>query len=271
MKILVARRRDAMILGGMLLVMAVIWMVPIVSALNRSLVFNGLENYTSLFSQPIGGITIWQTFVNSGIIAIGHATLVMSVSALAGFAFAKLDFPYRNVIFYLVIICLAVPGTALLVPLYRILDTLGLLDTYFAVILVEAALTMPFGVLLMRNYFGNLPNTVMESGTIDGAGPFGIFRHIYLPLARPALIPLGVLSVMWSFQDFLMPLMFLTDPQLTTAAMAVSSFQEYLSFTPDNIGRYNAALVLLAIPALVLVIFGQRFITQGLTSGGIKE
>ncbi len=76
---------------------------------------------------------------------------------------------------------------------------------------------------------------------------------------------------MWSFQDFLLPLMFITDPQLTTAAMAVSSFQEYLSFTPDNIGRYNASLVLLAIPALVLVIFGQRFITQGLTSGGIKE
>ncbi len=76
---------------------------------------------------------------------------------------------------------------------------------------------------------------------------------------------------MWSFQDFLLPLMFITDPQLTTASMAVSSFQEYLSFTPDNIGKYNASLVLLAVPALVLIVFGQRFITAGLTSGGIKE
>jgi len=140
-----------------------------------------------------------------------------------------------------------------------------------AVILPETALTLPFGVLLMRNYFGNLPDTYMESAALDGASMFAIFRRIYLPLARPALIPLGVLAVMWSFQDFLLPLMFLTDPQLTTAAMAVSNFQEWLSFTPDNIGRYNASLVLLAIPALVLVIFGQRFITQGLTSGGIKE
>ena len=260
-----------MLLGSILLAMAIIWMVPIVSALNRSLVFNGLENYTSLFTEPIGGVTIIRTFVNSGIIAIGHATLVMAISALAGFAFAKLDFPYRNLIFYLVIICLAVPGTAIIVPLFRILDTLELLDTYLAVILPETALTLPFGVLLMRNYFGNLPDTYMESAALDGASMFAIFRRIYLPLARPALIPLGVLAVMWSFQDFLLPLMFLTDPQLTTAAMAVSNFQEWLSFTPDNIGRYNASLVLLAIPALVLVIFGQRFITQGLTSGGIKE
>ncbi len=271
MKILIARRRDAIILGSILLVMAVVWLIPIFSALNRSLVFNGLENYTSLLTEPIGGIHIWQTFLNSGIIALGHATLVVGISSLAGFAFAKLDFPNRDLIFYLAIICLAVPGTAIIVPLFRILGTLGLLNTYWGVILPETALTLPFGVLLMRNYFGNLPDTYMESATIDGAGMFTVFRRIYLPLARPALIPLGVLAMMWSFQDFLLPLMFITDPKLTTAAMAVSSFQEYLSFTPDNIGRYNAALVLLAIPALVLIVFGQRFITQGLTSGGIKE
>lgn len=271
MKIIVSRRRDALIMGGMLLVMAAVWLIPIFSALNRSLVFNGIANYTSLLTEPIGGITIYQTFLNSGIIALGHATLVLSISSLAGFAFAKLDFPNRNLIFYLAVICLAVPGTAIIVPLFRTLDTLELLDTYWAVILPETALTLPFGVLLMRNYFDNLSDTYMESATIDGAGTFAVFRHIYLPLARPALIPLGVLAMMWSFQDFLLPLMFITDPQLTTAAMAVSSFQEYLSFTPDNIGRYNASLVLLALPALVLIVFGQRFITQGLTSGGIKE
>jgi raffinose/stachyose/melibiose transport system permease protein len=271
MKILISRRSDALILGGIMLVMAVIWLVPILSALNRSLVFNGIENYISVLTEPIGGITIYRTFLNSAIIALGHATLVLGISSLAGFAFGKLDFPYRNVIFYLAIITLAVPGTAIIVPLFRILDTIGLLDTYLAVILPETALTLPFGVLLMRNYFGNLPDEYMESATIDGASTFQVFRRIYLPLARPALIPLGVLAIMWSFQDFLLPLMFITDPELTTAAMAVSSFQEYLSFTPDNIGKYNAALVLLAVPALVLIVFGQRFITQGLTSGGIKE
>lgn len=271
MKILMARRRDSIILGVLLLIMAAVWLVPIFSALNRSLVFNGLENYTNLLTEPIGDITIYQTYFNSAVIAAGHATFVVAISALSGFAFGKLDFPYRNLIFYLVVICLAVPGTAIIVPLFRILGTLGILDTYFAVILPETALTLPFGVLLMRNYFAGLPNEYMESATIDGAGVFAVFRRIYLPLARPALIPLGVLAIMWSFQDFLLPLMFITDPQLTTASMAVSSFQEYLSFTPDNIGKYNASLVLLAVPALILIVFGQRFITAGLTSGGIKE
>ena len=167
--------------------------------------------------------------------------------------------------------CLAVPGTAVIVPLFHILRTAGLLDTYWAVILPETALTLPFGVLLMRNYFDSLPNDYIESATVDGASVWQVFRFVYFPMARPAAINLAVLSVMWSFQDFLLPLLFITKSEMTTAAMAVSTFKEYLSFTPDNIGKYNASLVLLAVPALILVIFGQRFIRQGLTSGGIKE
>jgi ABC-type glycerol-3-phosphate transport system permease component len=157
------------------------------------------------------------------------------------------------------------------VPLFHTLKSLGLLDSYWAVILPETALTLPFGVLLMRNYFDSLPNDYMEAAMIDGASIPQVFRFVYLPMARPAVINLGVLCVMWSFQDFLLPLLFITKPELTTASMAVSTFQQYLSFTPDNIGKYNASLVLLAIPALILVIAGQRFIRQGLTSGGIKE
>ena len=132
-------------------------------------------------------------------------------------------------------------------------------------------MTLPFGVLLMRNYFDSLPNDYIESATVDGASVWQVFRFVYFPMARPAAINLAVLSVMWSFQDFLLPLLFITKSEMTTAAMAVSTFKEYLSFTPDNIGKYNASLVLLAVPALILVIFGQRFIRQGLTSGGIKE
>ena len=271
MRILITRKADSIILGALLLLMAAIWAVPIYSAINRSLVFNGWQNYVSLFTEPIGGVTIYRTYLNSAVTAVGHVFFVLTVSSLSGFAFSKLSFAGKNVIYYLVIICLAVPGTAIIVPLFHTLRTFGLLNTYWAVILPQAALTLPFGVLLMRNYYDNLPNEYMEASTIDGANLFEVFYKIYLPLSRPALINLGVLCVMWSFNDFLLPLMFLNKPEMTTAAMAVQSFKEYLSFTPDNIGKYNASLVLLAIPALTLVIFGQRFITQGLTSGGIKE
>ena len=271
MKILLTRKVDSFILGTILLIMAALWLVPIYSALNRSLVFNGLQNYLSLFTEPIGGVTIYRTYSNSAVNAVGHAFFVLTISSLSGFAFSKLSFAGKNLIYYLVIICLAVPGTDIIVPLFQTLRTLNILNTYLAVILPEAALTLPFGVLLMRNYYDNLPNEYMEAATIDGANLFQAFYKIYLPLSRSALISLGALAVMWSFNDFLLPLMFLTKPDMTTAAMAVQSFREYLSFTPDNIGKYNASLVLLGLPALLLVIFGQRYITQGLTAGGIKE
>lgn len=271
MKLLVARRSDAILLGVMLFVMAGLWMVPIISALNRSLVFNGTDNYVKILTEPTAGVTIYQTYLNSSIIAAGHAFFVVTVSSLAGFAFSKLWLPGMDWLYYVVVVCLAVPATAVIVPLFHTLKSLGLLDSYWAVILPETALTLPFGVLLMRNYFDSLPNDYMEAAMIDGASIPQVFRFVYLPMARPAVINLGVLCVMWSFQDFLLPLLFITKPELTTASMAVSTFQQYLSFTPDNIGKYNASLVLLAIPALILVIAGQRFIRQGLTSGGIKE
>lgn len=271
MNVIITRKVDAIILGIILLIMAVIWLVPVYSAIERSLVFNGFQNYVALFTEPIAGITIYQTYINSFINAIGHAFFVLTISSLSGFAFSKLSFTGKNTIYYMVIICLAVPGTAVIVPLFHTLRTLDLLNTYWAVILPEAALTLPFGVLLMRNFYDHLPNEYMEAAKIDGANVFQVFYKIYLPLARAPLINLGVLAVMWSIQDFLLPLMFITKREMTTAAMAVQSFREYLSFTPDNIGKYNASLVLLAIPALILILFGQRYITQGLTSGGIKE
>lgn len=271
MKILISRKSDAIIITIALLMLTAVWLLPVYSALNRSLVFNGLQNYVALFTEPIAGITIYRTYLNSSIIAVSHAFFVLIISALSGFAFSKLSFSGKNWVYYLVIICLAVPGTAIIVPLFHTLKTLGLLNTYWAVILPEVALTLPFGVLLMRNFYDHLPNAYMEAATIDGANLFQVFFWVYLPISRAPLINLGVLAMMWSFQDFLLPLMFLTKRNMTTAAMAVQSFREYLSFTPDNIGKYNASLVLLAVPALILIIFGQRFITQGLTSGGIKE
>ncbi|MBP7960635.1 MAG: carbohydrate ABC transporter permease [Caldilineaceae bacterium] len=271
MKIILTKKTDSLIMGAFLLIFAALWLVPVYSAVNRSLVFNGWQNYVSLFSDPIGGVTIYRTYLNSAVNALGHASFVLTISALSGFAFSKLSFSGKNLIYYMVIICLAVPGTAIIVPLFHTLKTFGFLNTYWAVILPETALTLPFGVLLMRNYYDGLPNEYLEASTIDGATMFQVFYKIYLPLSRSALINLGVLAVMWSFQDFLLPLMFLTKSSMSTAAVAVQSFKEYLSFTPDNIGKYNASLVLLAVPALLLLIFGQRFITQGLTSGGIKE
>ena len=264
-------RLDRGIMVTLLVVMGVFWIAPAVAALDRALVFNGWRNFADVIFGDIGGITLWRTYANSFAIALIHAGAVVVVSSLAGYGFAKFEFRGKEIMYYTTLVFLAVPATSILVPLFYITRGLDLRDTFLGVALPEAALTLPFGVLLMRNFAETISDTFIEAAAMDGAGHFRIYRDVFLPLSKPALLSLGTLSVMWSLQDFLFPSLFFTDKKMTTAAQAVLRFKEYLGATPDDIGRYNASLVLLAVPALIVVIGGLRLITSGLTAGGVKE
>jgi ABC-type glycerol-3-phosphate transport system permease component len=129
----------------------------------------------------------------------------------------------------------------------------------------------------MRNYGRNIDDSLIEAASIDGAGRFRAFWHVFLPLSRRAVADLIVLCMIWSLQDFLRPSMLFTNPDLATAAQAVASFSNVLGRSPEDFGRYNASLVLLAIPAalfvlfVLFVLFGLRFIVYGLTSGSTKN
>ncbi|MCY4623100.1 MAG: carbohydrate ABC transporter permease [bacterium] len=264
-------RIDRGLMMALLLIMGALWIVPAIAAIDRALVFNGWKNFTDVIFGDIGGITLWRTYRNSFVIALLHAAVVVAVSSLAGYSFAKFDFRGKEVMYYVTLVFLAVPATSVLVPLFYITRGLNLRDAYLGVALPEAALTLPFGVLLMRNFAETIPDTFIEAAAMDGAGHFRIYRDVFLPMAKPAVLSLGTLSIMWSLQDFLFPSLFFTEAGMTTAAQAVLRFKEYLGATPDDIGRYNASLVLLAVPALIVVVGGLRFITSGLTAGGIKE
>ncbi len=264
-------RFDRTIMTTLLIVMAALWLVPIASAIDRALVFNGWRNFSEVITGDIGGITLWQTYWNSFAIAALHAVMVVAVSSLAGYGFAKFEFRGKELMYYVTLVFLAVPATSVLVPLFFITRELDLRDTYLGVAMAEASLTMPFGVLLMRNFADTIPDTYIEAASMDGASHLRTFGGVFLPMSRPALLSLGSLSVMWSLQDFLFPALLLSDHGKTTAAQAVFRFKEYLAVTPDDIGKYNASLVLLAVPALIVVIASLRFITRGLAAGGIKE
>lgn len=251
-------------------VLGAIWLFPVYSALRNSLRFNGLGNYAYVLSHRMNGISLYRAYLNSFIIALGHASLVSSIASAAAFAFSKIRFCGHRGIYYFILMCLAVPGTATLVPVFLTLKRTGLYNSYWAVILPEATLTLPFAVMMLRNYYDGIPDDMMESAMIDGAGPAGIFGRIYLPLAQPVLANLGVLCIMWSFQDFLNPLMFLSKKGLTTATAAVSTFKNLMGFTANDIGYYNASLVLLAVPSLIVLAAAQRYIRLGITSGALK-
>ncbi|PJJ65639.1 carbohydrate ABC transporter permease [Compostimonas suwonensis] len=271
LRMIITAGPDRWVIYGLLIVMGVVFAFPLYAAVAKSLQGFGIENYISLIAEPVGGVPILLTYVNSFAIGALHAVLVVAISATAGYALSKIAFRGRELAFALILLFLAVPGTALLIPVFHITDQLGLFNSYLGVALPEAVLTIPFGVLLMRNYGRTIDDALIEAAELDGAGHLRIFWNVFVPLSRPVIANLVVLCFIWSLQDFLWPSMLFTDPSITTAAQSVASFANALGRSPEDFGRYNASLVLLAIPAVLFVLFGLRFIVNGLTSGSTKD
>jgi ABC-type glycerol-3-phosphate transport system permease component len=130
---------------------------------------------------------------------------------------------------------------------------------------------MPFAVLMIKTYYDHTPLELMESAQIDGANSAQVFHRIFFPIAKPVLINLGVLQIMWSFQDFYIPLMYLTKQSLFTATIAVNVYKGLYGTIGGDTGLYNAALTLIGIPAILIFIFAQQYIVKGITSGSVKE
>ena len=231
-----------------LVLMTLIWMIPIYSLVKDSLKVNGIQNYVYVLTNKINGVPFYRYFMNSAINAVGASLLLVLICSFAGFAFSKIEFTGRKWIYSMVVMCLAISGPILIIPLFYIYKTAHLYNTHLAVILSECLITIPFGVLMMKTYF-----------------------KIYLPLAKPAVINLVVLQLMWSFQDFLFPLMFLTRDQAYTTTVAVNAFKGAYGMSAQSLGRYNAALVLISIPTILIFVFAQKYIVNGVTSGAVKE
>lgn len=169
LRLVVTSRGDRVAIYVLLGFMAILFAFPLYAAVDKSLEVGGWRNYVSLLTDPIGSVPIWQTYLNSLAIGVLHAVLVLVVATTAGYAFSRLRFRGREVGFSLVLLFLAVPGAAIIVPVYRITQELGLFNNYLGVALPEAALTIPFGVLLLRNHGRNMPGSLFEAAAIDGA------------------------------------------------------------------------------------------------------
>ena len=235
-----------------LVLMTLIWMIPIYSLVKDSLKVNGIQNYVYVLTNKINGVPFYRYFMNSAINAVGASLLLVLICSFAGFAFSKIEFTGRKWIYSMVVMCLAISGPILIIPLFYIYKTAHLYNTHLAVILSECLITIPFGVLMMKNFFDGLPGELMESANVDGAN-------------------LVVLQLMWSFQDFLFPLMFLTRDQAYTTTVAVNAFKGAYGMSAQSLGRYNAALVLISIPTILIFVFAQKYIVNGVTSGAVKE
>lgn len=265
------RGRDNVTVYAVLVIGAALWLFPLISTVRQSLQFGGFHNYLTVLTTDYNGVNLIRAFANSLVIAALTVVLTCGIGAMAGYAFSKIDFPGRETLYHASLLLLAVPAVAIMVPVYWITGNLGLFNTPIGVSLPEVVLTLPFAVLLLRNHADGIPDDLIEAARIDGANHAMIFRRVFLPLSRPALINLAALCVVWSVQDFIFSSLLLTNASSTTAAQAVQSIQAAFSPTPIEHSQYLAALMLLAVPAIVIVVLGLRFITQGMTAGGVKE
>jgi multiple sugar transport system permease protein len=224
-----------------------------------------LENFRQILGSP-EEIPIFRWFANSLFISASVALLVLAVDSLAAYALARLKLPGRRWLFALIVATLMVPGQILLVPVYLILNRLGWLDTPFALIVPAGA--GAFGVFLLHQFFLGIPKDLEEAAALDGCSRFGIFRHIVLPLSRPALATLGIFTFVGPWNDFLGPLVFLDSVDKYTLPVGIALFQT--SYTAEY-GLTLAASVLCTVPVLLVFLLFQKQIIQGIALTGLKE
>ena len=220
-----------------------------------------LANYEQLFAHA----GIGRYFLNSLGLAIAATMLSLAFNVGAGYAFAKLRFRGRERIFRLLLGALVIPGQVAMLPLFLILKQMGLVNTYIGV-LVPAAASI-FGIFLVRQYALTIPDALLEAARLDGASELRIFRSIVLPLLGPILVTLAIFSFLGSWNDFMWPLIVLTDKDLYTLPVALASLSR--EHVQDN-EMMMAGSVLTIVPVLLLFLVLQRYYIQGLLVGSVK-
>jgi raffinose/stachyose/melibiose transport system permease protein len=206
-------------------------------------------------------------FVNSLIITLPTVAGVVVLSCLAGYGVARFRFPGRKLMFFTLLLGLTMPFQSIMIPLFYQLRSYGLLGTYWAVILPAVAFGLPFGVFMMQSFFGDLPNELTDAARIDGCSEFRIFLNIMLPLSKPAVSSLIVFQFMWTWNAFLMPLLYLQDENLRPIPLGIMFFQG--KYTQEE-GLIAAGVTLATIPVVIVYLLFQRQFIKGLTAGAVK-
>jgi multiple sugar transport system permease protein len=235
------------------------WLLPNWIPLNPT-----LENFRSIFADPTLPVDRW--FLNSLLIAITFTLLILIVDSLAAYAYARMEFPGRNLLFSLLLATLVMPGIMFLIPNFVTIARLGWLGKYVGVIV--PGLSGVFGVFFLRQFFLSIPKELEEAATIDGAGPWKTFTSVVLPLSRGALATLGVITFLESWNSFLWPLLIVGNVrELQTLPVGLATLQGQYTF---DYGKLMAGALVVTLPVLLLYIFLQRYIVQSISMTGLK-
>jgi raffinose/stachyose/melibiose transport system permease protein len=257
---------------------ASVWLVPVVMMLAVSLMpptqrapkFGGLlingvslDNYRTVFSDA----PILRHLVNSLIIACSSVLLVVLFGSLAGYAFARLRIRWKETWFFLLISALMLPIPTMIVPLFQVNKTLGLLDNYLGLILPYAAFGTPFALIIFRSFFEGLPLEVEEAAKVDGCSKLGIYWRIVMPISWPAIAAVIIFQFMASFNEFVLALVTIDRNELKPMTLVPLMYSGQFMARP---GVMFATLALITIPVLVIYVLMQRYLTRGMIAGAVK-
>src|SRR5229473_5921252 len=282
-----ARRRrvdgQSLALTAALLVLAAVWLLPIVWVVATSLKETAYivrlppewipwpvtaEHYREVLFSSSRTARIGRAFANSLVIALGTVAVVVVTSAMAAYPLARMRFPGRDVVFTVLVGSLMIPNAVVLVPQYVLVQRLGWLSTYQGLIVPEAAMPFAFGVFLLRQFFLTMPRELEDAALIDGAGPWQVFSRILLPLSQPALGALAIFAFRSAWNDFLWPLIAVNTPEMFPLPVALALLRG--AYSSESYGPIMAGATLSALPLLVVFLLANRRIIEGARVSGLK-
>ena len=218
------------------------------------------------FDEAFGRSPVMRWTLNSVVMAGSVTLFQLLFASMAGYGFAKKRFPGREILFWLYVSSMMIPGFALLIPLYTLMARFGLVNSYLG--LIAPGLSAPFGVFLMRQFIQTLPSELIDAGRIDGCSELGVFWRIILPLSKPGLAVLGIFVFMGQWSAFLWPLVVTNSTEMRTLMVGFATLAH--RELRVNYGALMAAATYIALPMLVVFFAFQRYFLRGITIGGLK-
>lgn len=221
-----------------------------------------IEHYQRLFDQ----MNIVRYFLNSIIVTLSITFISLLFNSMAGFAFAKYRFPGKNKLFKLLLSAMVIPAQVTMLPLFLMLNRMGLINTYWGIIIPGMASI--YGIFLIRQYIISIPDSLIEAARIDGANDFYIYWRLIIPLAKPILVTLALFTFMGAWNDFLWPLIVLTRDSMYTLPVALANL---MGEHAQDTELMMAGSVLTIIPVLIVFLALQKYYIQGIMIGSVKE
>lgn len=276
-RVRVRRIAGSVLRYAVLLAVTAVIVIPVVYA-----VLSGFRDAPQLAANPVGlpnpwvwtnytdslmSARFWVQLRNSAVVAGLSTVVVVLFAALAAFVIARREFPGRELAYTVFTLGLLFPATVAILPLLILVRDLGLLDNPLGLALPEAAFGLPLTIIILRPFFRSIPKELEDAAALDGCGPLGFFFRILLPLARPALVTVAMLAIVSSWNQFLLPLVMLSDAQNWTLPLGVTNFST--QYTTDT-ARIVAYTSLALVPALAFYLVAERQLVGGLTAGGVK-